>query len=259
MTLYQDFDKILEKGYEEYFQHHDLKACVQWRDAWLLFLRIVDSEGITSIKEFDRRFHGYEMVFNWTQDYEQALANAGRRESNFFATRTAYCEEFLRRFESTSDPLVLQNMRRAVGESYFILGHRDKAESLFEGWLSQDPSWGWGWIGWADCWYFETVGTKEDLDKAVEILKKGLQSSDGRDREFVLERMRDVYLKLGLTKEAQMYEEMLRDFLAEKEMHKVVETSLPKLVNGPAVSHKIGRNDPCPCGSGKKYKKCCGK
>ena len=23
--------------------------------------------------------------------------------------------------------------------------------------------------------------------------------------------------------------------------------------------HKVGRNDPCPCGSGKKYKKCCGK
>ena len=22
---------------------------------------------------------------------------------------------------------------------------------------------------------------------------------------------------------------------------------------------KVGRNDPCPCGSGKKYKKCCGK
>jgi len=24
------------------------------------------------------------------------------------------------------------------------------------------------------------------------------------------------------------------------------------------VGKKIGRNDPCPCGSGKKYKKCCG-
>lgn len=24
-----------------------------------------------------------------------------------------------------------------------------------------------------------------------------------------------------------------------------------------AVSNKIGRNEPCPCGSGKKYKKCC--
>jgi preprotein translocase subunit SecA len=24
-----------------------------------------------------------------------------------------------------------------------------------------------------------------------------------------------------------------------------------------AGGHKVGRNDPCPCGSGKKYKKCC--
>jgi len=27
----------------------------------------------------------------------------------------------------------------------------------------------------------------------------------------------------------------------------------------PRSSMKIGRNDPCPCGSGKKYKHCCGK
>lgn len=26
-----------------------------------------------------------------------------------------------------------------------------------------------------------------------------------------------------------------------------------------AVSNKVGRNEVCPCGSGKKYKKCCGK
>ncbi|HNS95803.1 MAG TPA: YchJ family protein [Polyangiaceae bacterium] len=29
----------------------------------------------------------------------------------------------------------------------------------------------------------------------------------------------------------------------------------PMVRTGP----KVGRNDPCPCGSGKKYKKCCGK
>ena len=27
----------------------------------------------------------------------------------------------------------------------------------------------------------------------------------------------------------------------------------------PATSRKVGRNEPCPCGSGKKYKQCCGK
>jgi len=26
----------------------------------------------------------------------------------------------------------------------------------------------------------------------------------------------------------------------------------------PVMTDKIGRNDPCPCGSGKKFKKCCG-
>ena len=37
-------------------------------------------------------------------------------------------------------------------------------------------------------------------------------------------------------------------------------SDLEKLLNPPKPvrSVKIGRNDPCPCGSGKKYKKCCG-
>jgi uncharacterized protein YecA (UPF0149 family) len=31
----------------------------------------------------------------------------------------------------------------------------------------------------------------------------------------------------------------------------------PKPIKRPGS--RIGRNDPCPCGSGKKYKKCCAK
>lgn len=36
-------------------------------------------------------------------------------------------------------------------------------------------------------------------------------------------------------------------------------SDLEKLLNPPLPTtvQKIGRNDPCPCGSGKKYKKCC--
>lgn len=33
----------------------------------------------------------------------------------------------------------------------------------------------------------------------------------------------------------------------------------PARPQAPARSHKVGRNEPCPCGSGKKYKKCCGR
>jgi len=37
-------------------------------------------------------------------------------------------------------------------------------------------------------------------------------------------------------------------------------TDLEKLLNPPKPARvsKVGRNDPCPCGSGKKFKKCCG-
>ncbi len=44
----------------------------------------------------------------------------------------------------------------------------------------------------------------------------------------------------------------------EKEKKEMI-NSMPK-IEKPITSNKtVGRNDPCPCGSGKKYKKCCGK
>ena len=36
------------------------------------------------------------------------------------------------------------------------------------------------------------------------------------------------------------------------------EPELPPPVEPVHVEETPGRNDPCPCGSGKKYKKCCG-
>ena len=35
-------------------------------------------------------------------------------------------------------------------------------------------------------------------------------------------------------------------------------THKPKTAIAPGARPKVGRNDPCPCGSGKKFKKCCG-
>jgi hypothetical protein len=35
---------------------------------------------------------------------------------------------------------------------------------------------------------------------------------------------------------------------------------VPAPVSAPAAkTNRVGRNDPCPCGSGKTYKKCCGR
>jgi hypothetical protein len=43
-----------------------------------------------------------------------------------------------------------------------------------------------------------------------------------------------------------------RHYLAQARSH------LPSQSNKPgSAPHKIGRNEPCPCGSGRKYKQCC--
>jgi len=51
--------------------------------------------------------------------------------------------------------------------------------------------------------------------------------------------------------------EVLRDFYKHHEP--IVEVPIPKVLKSikPNNTVKVGRNEPCPCGSGKKYKKCC--
>jgi uncharacterized protein YecA (UPF0149 family) len=42
------------------------------------------------------------------------------------------------------------------------------------------------------------------------------------------------------------------------DVQKLADSSIIRKVAAPAIL-KIGRNKPCPCGSGLKYKKCCGR
>ena len=79
----------------------------------------------------------------------------------------------------------------------------------------------------------------------------------------------DTVVSLAFDKE-KLYKNMVAakaDWLYELPQWKEIysEEELKKLYKEQKESttirkeKKIGRNDPCPCGSGKKYKKCCGK
>lgn len=49
----------------------------------------------------------------------------------------------------------------------------------------------------------------------------------------------------------------------KKALASIVSSDDPPLSDAPVEparkTHAVGRNDACPCGSGRKYKKCCGK
>lgn len=54
--------------------------------------------------------------------------------------------------------------------------------------------------------------------------------------------------------------EQLRSYAVGRELEAELEGDALYLPSVPFVAPpKVGRNDPCPCGSGKKFKKCCGK
>ena len=69
-------------------------------------------------------------------------------------------------------------------------------------------------------------------------------------------------MMMAINKEVSMYllKSEIRQNLERKEVVKHVITNDSKdTVKVQKKSSKVGRNDPCPCGSGKKYKNCCGK
>ena len=63
--------------------------------------------------------------------------------------------------------------------------------------------------------------------------------------------------KMILTVRVRRQEDVKREQVAKVTSENVGGDTKGKTVVK-AKSQKVGRNDPCPCGSGKKYKKCCG-
>ena len=118
--------------------------------------------------------------------------------------------------------------------------------------------------------FLKVVDTKwiDHID-AMDRLKRGISLRGYANEDPVI-----AYKKEGLEMFEEMTESIQNDvtnILLKSEIRKVpqkeekkdlVETggSRDASSSGPIVSAQtIGRNDPCPCGSGKKFKNCCGK
>ena len=94
-------------------------------------------------------------------------------------------------------------------------------------------------------------GINTSLDSSLDL--EALTEDSEIDKSILLYKL---YYNMLNAKANWLYElEEWDDLLSAEER-----TSIRKKFNEDhrAVSTKVGRNDPCPCGSGKKYKKCCG-
>lgn len=226
------------------------EACNIWWDAWNDIIYLMNQHNISGINAFDNKFRGTQSVFNWASDFEMELHNAGIYDASYAQKRIDFCSEYIKRSEDKQQ-LNVQNMKISIAESYIRLGRQNEGDALFERYLKDDPEWGWGWIGWSDCYWIFHGNEHNDNEKAEAILKKALSVKGLRDREDVLARLLNFYSDNDRNEEADAIERELSELEKNKSF---VRDNIQQ-----AASTKVGRNQPCHCGSGKKYKKCCGK
>jgi tetratricopeptide (TPR) repeat protein len=246
-------DDKMQAGYVQDAEHDTHAAVITWLDAWADVLRLSDATGISSIEAFDDRFPLSQSLYNWSQDLQMALENAGRDDGEIRQALIEFCEESFRRFPG-ADQLMIENRRRAMAQTYFDAGMTEKAEELFRSWLDADPAWGWGWIGWADC-YLPWDGRTADFGQAEDLLHRGYRVPGVRDRADIADRLKEVCEDTGRPDEAKEFGEQA-ERLRQKPLLAAARSASSPGANARRV--KVGRNDPCPCGSKKKFKKCCG-
>ncbi|MHB1974635.1 MAG: YecA family protein [Acidimicrobiales bacterium] len=300
-------DDKVQAGYHELERGGHTACAKTWLAAWSDVVHLCDATGIGSIEEFDQRFPMTQSLYNWSQDLQGALLDAGLPDREVLLARARVCDEALRRFPH-EDRLMTENRRRALAESYFELGETDKGDELFASWLSADPSWGFGWVAWAVC-HFDPLGDDRPADavKAERLLRQGYATPGVRDREAIAGWLAAVCERSGRTADAQRFRRAAKEFSRHAEQARP--TGLPVSVSDsselgdedggaddddyPVVRQRttltfgdsglsldqlpdllaavnaavpgstprgprVGRNAPCPCGSGQKFKRCCG-
>ncbi len=202
-----------------------------------------------------------EDPMNWLlDDLPWRLAKAGMIDE-----LTSFSRSFA---EVTSPDNFLGDLALRLGEA----GRHDEALAQAQSNLERFPD---------DPWTVIRAGEvhqmRKELDQAEAAYRKALSMAgdDGFTRAGALERLVPMLEQLGRAEEAvALIEEETRrhkerqNARQEERVSSAVPAAATSESNGslrapfpePArrEAPKIGRNAPCPCGSGKKYKRCCG-
>ena len=98
---------------------------------------------------------------------------------------------------------------------------------------------------------------------AMDDLREGIGLRAYGQRDPLLEYKFEAYeMFQGMVQAIQ--EDIVRylyrvSVVQQPQRRRVISEGKPEVQQPVRAEKKVGRNDPCPCGSGKKYKKCCGK
>jgi hypothetical protein len=155
----------------------------------------------------------------------------------------------------------LSNESMYLGDRAVILaeaGRRDEALAQVEENLRRFPD-----DVWTKIFAGDAHSALDDDQRAEALWRQALDEADCEyDRLGAFERLEDLLRPAGRDAEADaLAERARRRESAPGARGTAALASASADTSGAGATgarKKVGRNDPCPCGSGKKYKKCCG-
>ena len=116
-----------------------------------------------------------------------------------------------------------------------------------------------------DRYWMDHIDNMDELRKGIHLRAYGQKDPvvmyriEGFDMfDQMIAAIREDTSHLMLTVQIRTQEEPKREQVAKPTATSADGTDAPRTVRKTAAQ-KVGRTDPCPCGSGKKYKKCCGR
>lgn len=248
-TEWDRWDELVQAGYEAQIKRNETQMITMWWEAWSVFQDIMKSAEMKMSVSSLMESQDYQYPIDaWLQDLEMELGNTGEHEK-----RMEFCQKILEMFDWTYDDG--DGFRGAIGEELYASGKIEEGKAWFENWLRKEPNNSDALNRYSWC-----IQEQEGAESAYALVrKKVIECSCTIHNYMLFERAKLLARHLNEKKDLTWIEKQLKSFNDSVEKVDMYDDfSMP--VQQPIVKEaKIYPNDPCPCGSGKKYKKCCGR
>lgn len=252
-TEWDEWDCLAERGYQVSEEEKIVEMLDYWEKAWEIFQKIMGQEDEKKTLEGLMEELDYQYpIDEWLQDYEMELGNANQHEK-----RIEFCNSILEIFDWSYDDN--SNFLASIGESLYALGKVDEGRAWFEDWLKKEPDNDFAWVVFSGC-----IQKQEGTEQAYQLIRKKVMNVPCTMKNHLLfERAKVLAHRLQLKKDLKWIATQLNsylDALEQAEYYNDLYDDFRMPMQHPLVKEKkVYPNDPCPCGSGKKHKKCCGR
>ncbi len=251
-----------------------------WTPFWAKVLDSFKRFEIPGIDEVDMVFELDCLMYENLECFEEALFEAGKIDAKYWQQLVQLADDLSPYLTDALDLELEWGFRKA--RALFGLGNADACDQLIEELIDNCSNTPTTWVQWAEIYEGQVTGSP-NWERAEAIIRRGMEI-EGHEKSLTLlchlrvilegagdaSRLAEIQQRISAEEEAiarswkEKYSQSMGPRIVHHSRAPVKATVPPKIVvpNKPTeqfLSEKLGRNDPCICGSGKKFKKCCGR